>query len=154
MYYWPGKTSDASRWCQTCVLCQRRKPGQGLDKSPLKRDLVYRTVQCVAVYSMGPFHIIDRGNHYIIVVGDYLTKWTEAQTLHDHRYRLSLTICMCINMPIWLVVKNPYRSRARIRVKSLIFKRMYVRQRPSIPKSEGMIERFKRTLQQRRRPER
>lgn len=70
------------------------------------------------------------------------------------RYRLSLTICMCINMPIWLVVKNPYRSRARIRVKSLIFKRMYVRQRPSIPKSEGMIECFKRTLQQRRRPER
>lgn len=84
MYYWPGITSDASRWCQTCVLCQRRKPGQGLDKSPLKRDLVYRTVQCVAVYIMGPFHIIDRGNHYIIVVGDCLTKWTEAYTLHDH----------------------------------------------------------------------
>lgn len=63
-YYWPGMTSDVSCWCQTCVPCQRRKPGPGFDKSPMKREPVYRPLQCVAVDIMGPLYITDKSNQY------------------------------------------------------------------------------------------
>ena len=38
----------------------------------------------VAVDIMGPVPQTDNGNLYILVLGDYFSKWTEAFPLKDH----------------------------------------------------------------------
>ena len=83
-FYWPGMSSDVQRWSKTCLLCQKRKPGTGVGKSPLQYVTNYGPMECVAINIMGPLPIIDNGNQYIMVVADYFSKWTAAYALTDH----------------------------------------------------------------------
>lgn len=41
-------------------------------------------MQIVAVDIVGPLPITDRNNEYIIVLGDYYTKWKETFALPNH----------------------------------------------------------------------
>ena len=34
-YYWPGYLKDIEQWCETCDVCQRRKPPQSMNTAPL-----------------------------------------------------------------------------------------------------------------------
>ena len=61
-YYRPGMTSDVSRWCQTCICCQRRKPGPVLGKSPMQREPVYCPLECIAIDIMGPLTVAGKRN--------------------------------------------------------------------------------------------
>ena len=77
-FYWPGVTNDVKRWCQSCDQCARRKPGPGRGKSPLQQSSVSRPLERMAVDILGGLPVTRNGNEYIIVVGDYYTKWKEA----------------------------------------------------------------------------
>ncbi|CAG2236597.1 unnamed protein product [Mytilus edulis] len=48
-FYWPGLTETVKRWCRTCDICARGKPGPGQGKSSLKQFKVTAPMQCVAV---------------------------------------------------------------------------------------------------------
>lgn len=84
-FYWPaGMTNDVSRWCKSCMSCQKRKPGPGLGKSPMQHCTVYGPMECIAIDILGQLPTTDDGNRYIMVVGDYFSKWSEAYALRQH----------------------------------------------------------------------
>ena len=84
-FYWPGMTKTVQSWCQACDLCARCKPGPGGGRSCLKQFKVGCPMQCVALDILGPLPITRNGNEYILVIGDYFTKWKEAFALPNHR---------------------------------------------------------------------
>ncbi|CAC5381214.1 unnamed protein product [Mytilus coruscus] len=83
-FYWPGMTVDVSRWCQTCGPCARSKPGPGIGKSPMQHCTVYGLLECIAIDIIGPLSETVSGNNYIMVIGDYFSRWKEAFALPNH----------------------------------------------------------------------
>lgn len=65
------------RWCETCDLCARCKPGSGIRNSPIKQFKIGFPLQCIAIDIVGPLPATVNGNLYIMVVGDNFTKWKE-----------------------------------------------------------------------------
>ncbi|CAC5422994.1 unnamed protein product [Mytilus coruscus] len=77
-------TSDVILWCQTCGPCARSKRGPGIGKSPMQHCTVYGPLECIAIDIMGPLPETDSGNNYIMVIGDYFSRWKEAFALPNH----------------------------------------------------------------------
>jgi hypothetical protein len=83
-FYWPGMSDDTSCWCETYKPCARKKPGPGVGKAAMHLYEVHEPLECIAIDIVGPLPTINRGNQYIMVVGDYFSKWKEAYPVFDH----------------------------------------------------------------------
>lgn len=115
IFYWPGMSSDVERWCQTCLLCQKRKPGPGVGTSPMQHATVYGPMECVTIDIMGPLPITDNGNQYLMVVADYIFKMDRALRVDRSYSSIRLRqIDNRIRMPFRYNSQNTYRSGARI----------------------------------------
>lgn len=58
-------SSDVERWCQNSTVCARRKPEQGLGKSPMQHRPAYRPSHCIAIDIVGPLPMTEKQNEYI-----------------------------------------------------------------------------------------
>ena len=74
--------SDVVKWCSNCIACNSRK-SPPRNKAPLEVSHASRPLERIAMDIMGPLPETPRGNRYILVVGDYFTKWKEAYPLPD-----------------------------------------------------------------------
>lgn len=83
-FYRPGMSTDVRRWCQNCMFCQKLKPGPGIGKSPMKHVDVSAPLDAIAIDITGPLPVTENGNQYIMIFGDYFSKWTEAYALPMH----------------------------------------------------------------------
>jgi len=80
-YYWKGMCKDIKIFIRSCHICQTRKP-QPQNKYP--EDLATPPglpFTRVGLDIVGPLLTTARGNKYIIVLVDYLTKWVEAEAV-------------------------------------------------------------------------
>ena len=77
-FYWPGHYNDVRDWCQTCATCASRKMPTHSSRSPLGSISASYPTQIMAVDLVGPLPESDSGNVYIMVVGDYFSRWMEA----------------------------------------------------------------------------
>ena len=68
-------------------MCQRtRKEGRKEGKSTIgKIYMAGEPIERIAIDVMGPLPETARGNKFIVVIGDYFTKWTEAYATKDHK---------------------------------------------------------------------
>lgn len=82
-FFWPGLTTDISRFCQSCDRCQRTLPKGRVSKVPLgSMPLIDTPFQRIAIDLVGPIHpCSDRKNRYILTVVDYATRYPEAVAL-------------------------------------------------------------------------
>lgn len=82
-FFWPGLTSDISRFCQSCDQCQRTLPKGRVSKVPLgSMPLIDTPFQRIAIDLVGPIYpCSDRKNRYILTVVDYATRYPEAVAL-------------------------------------------------------------------------
>jgi hypothetical protein len=81
-YFWHGISRDIEKYIKACPDCQSRKKGQ-YRKPPgfLELTQVEKPWDRVGMDILGPFPVSSRGNRYIIVAVDYVTKWAEAVAL-------------------------------------------------------------------------
>eukprot|EP00731_Ephydatia_muelleri_P034012 Em0044g32a len=77
-FYWPGQRHDIEDWCRACELCAARKSPPRRNRAPMQQVLAGGPFQRVAMDILGPLPLTDRGNKYILVLGDYFTKWVES----------------------------------------------------------------------------
>ena len=82
-YYWPGHYADVQHWCATCPRCAARKSPTPRNRAPLSSIKVGEPLQLVAVDLLGPFPQSDDRNSYVMVVGDYFTRWMEAYAIKN-----------------------------------------------------------------------
>ena len=153
-FYWPGLRGDVIRWCKQCEMCARGKPGPGLGRAPLQHRRSGAPFERIAIDILGPLNQSYNGNEYIMVVGDYFTKWTEAFALPDHRAqtvadKLMTEVISRFGTPAYIHTDQgrEFESRlfAELCEKLSITK---TRTTPYRPQSDGMIERFNRTILQ------
>lgn len=77
-YFWPGLQNDVRAYIAGCEKCMKRK---GPTKSKMAPMQIVRSgypMERIAADILGEFPVTKNGNKYILVVGDYCTKWTEC----------------------------------------------------------------------------
>jgi len=85
LFYWPRLLTDVRDYCRSCVTCQRRKSHPKRPSHPLQQDAIGEPMQKITLDLLGFDHATERGNRYLLVVVDSLTKWVEAVPLQDER---------------------------------------------------------------------
>ena len=80
-FYWPGHGKDVSNWCCTCSTCASRKNPTPKRRVELQTISPGYPLQIVAVDILGPLQESESGNSYILVAGDYFTRWMEAYVI-------------------------------------------------------------------------
>ena len=84
-FYKPNMVKDLKRWCRECDSCARAKPDPGRGRALIQHISAYQPMSVMAVDILGPLVTSRNGNNYIIVCGDYYTKWKEAFAVPDHQ---------------------------------------------------------------------
>ena len=77
-FYWPGYYNDIRDWCQTCGTCAKRKSPPTSGRGTMQTITAGYPTQVMAVDLLGPLPESNNGNSYVLVVGDYYSKWMEA----------------------------------------------------------------------------
>ena len=83
-FYWPRINEDVKHLCAKCEICARCKPGPGLGRSPLRQSQCGAPLERIGIDIVGPLPIKENNIEYIIVVGDYFSKWKEAYAVPNH----------------------------------------------------------------------
>ena len=109
-FYWPGQKKNVESWCNNWFLCNSRK-------STAK---AYAPLQPTENFDMPKQWIpeTERGNRYILVVGDYLQngkKRLQSRTWNQWPDHSNIT-SKWGHMPIWSPRFTPYWSREKFRV--------------------------------------
>nr|GFA44795.1 reverse transcriptase domain-containing protein [Tanacetum cinerariifolium] len=79
-FFWPSIYRDAHKMIKTCDSCQRQGKISQRDEMPQNNIQVCEIFDIWGIDFMGPFPS-SKGNKYILVAVDYLSKWFEARAL-------------------------------------------------------------------------
>lgn len=151
-FYWPGWFNDVKQWCKQCADCASRKAQGSPPCAPLQIVLASRPYERVALDILGPLPETAGGNKYILVIGDYFSKWTEAFCLANQE---ACTIAKVL-VEEWVcrfgAPRTVHSDQGRS-FESNVFQELCrllnihkTRTSPYHPQSDGLIERFNRTL--------
>ncbi|GJZ43419.1 reverse transcriptase domain-containing protein [Tanacetum coccineum] len=86
-FFWPTIYKDAYELIKSCDACQRQGKISQRDEMPQNAIQVCEIFDVWGIDFMGPFPS-SRGNKYILVAVDYLSKWVEGKALPTNDARV------------------------------------------------------------------
>ncbi|GJU21925.1 putative nucleotidyltransferase, ribonuclease H [Tanacetum coccineum] len=86
-FYWPSIFRDAKDYAMKCDTCQKSRNISSQNEMPQNNIQVCEVFDVWGLDFIGPFPN-SRGNKYILVVVDYMSKWVEAQDLPTNDARV------------------------------------------------------------------
>ena len=151
-YYWPGLQGDVRSYIAGCDICARRKSPVKTKRAPMQTVQVGYPMERIATDILGELPETKYGNKYILVVSDYFSKWTEAFPMPNMEAKtvasliVNEVICR-FGVPhiIHSDQGRQYESKLFSEVCSLLQIRK-TRTTPYHPQSDGMVERYNKTL--------
>ena len=144
--------TDVRDWCQNCGICASRKSQAPQHKAPLESITTGYPMQLVAIDIVGPFPESPAGKMYVLVVADYFTKWTEAYPIPNQE---ATTVASKLVDEVFFRFSPPEQLHSdqgrnfESEVIAEVCKLLGVvksRTTPYHPQSDGLVERFNRTL--------
>ena len=152
-FYWAQCSADVRRWCRNCDLCASRRGPPRKTRAPMKQHNVGAPLERVAIDVLGPLPESASGNRYLLIVQDYFTKWVEAYPLPNQEARTVAQVLVEEFIARFGVPMALHSDQGR-NFESFVFAEMCrlmgihkTRTTPLHPQSDGMVERFNRTLE-------
>ena len=152
-YFWPEMDRDIQQWILACDECASRSQ-HAAKKNVMQKFQTGRPMERVAMDIMGPLPRTTSGNKYILVVGDYFTKWIEAYPIPNQEAKTVadvLTFEFVARFGAPMEIHTDQGRNFCSRIMQEVCKLLGVNKTqttPFRPKSDGFVERFNRTLQQ------
>ena len=152
-FYWYGLQHDVEDWCRQCEKCARRKSPQAMARAPLVSSCPGYPFERIALDIMGPMPTTESSNKYILVVGDYFTKWKEAFAIPNQEAKtvaekLVKEVISRYGAPEKIHSDQGRNFEAQLFQEiCVLFNMDKTRTSPYHPESDGMVERMNRTLQ-------
>jgi hypothetical protein len=149
-YYWPQMYENIREYVQSCDACQRR--GKSRSNQMLHPIAVHGPFYQVGIDFVGPLPITSQGNKYIIVAMDYMTKWPEAKAVPvataEETFQFIYEDIICRHgCPAKLLSDRGTHFNNQMVEKLLEkFGIKHVFSTPYHPQTNGLVERFNRTL--------
>jgi hypothetical protein len=150
IYYWPQMYPNIKEYIQACDSCQRR--GKKRNREPLQPIPVGDPFHRIGIDFVGPLPLTTKGNKYIIVAMDYFTKWPEARAVpgataqHAADFIYEDIICRHGCPQIILSDRGTHFRNQLIDKLLEKFQIKHLYSTPYHPKTNGLVERFNRTL--------
>ena len=151
-FFWAGVRRDVRQHCRRCDSCTAMKKRKEAPKVPMKQIQTGARDERLAVDITGPFTQTKSGNKYVVVIGDYFTKWSEAYAIPNQEAK---TVAKAIAERwacTWGAPRFLHSDQGR-NFESDLFKRVMdllgvkkTRTTALHAQGNGMIERFNRTL--------
>lgn len=149
-YIWPSMNSDINKWCKSCIPCQRSKVHRHT-KSPFGTFLPAERFSHIHVDIVGPLSTSEN-KRYLITIIDRCTGWPEAFPVSD----ITAETVSNIIFKGWI---SRFGCPVKItsdqgrQFESEIFRKLAqlmgiekIRSTPYHPQSNGILERWHRTL--------
>ena len=120
--------------------------------APLQMQVSTSPMQCVAMDILGPLPVTPHSNKYLLILGNYFTKWTEAFAIPDMETATVARVFVNEFVSRFGTPTHLHTDQSRSFELSLIRELCQLmgivktRTTPYHPQSDGMIERFNRTL--------
>ena len=151
-FYWPGLSTEVRLFCEICPECEVSKFPTRKNKAPLGTIKVGFPLEVIAMDIMGPFPLSKSGNQYVLVIGDYFTKWLTIIGIPD---QTSGTVARALINKLVCVLGVPYSihtdqglsfENALIRDLCTLLNIKKTKTTPYRPQSDGLVERANRTI--------
>ena len=149
-YYWPTMRKDIEIYVKTCDQCQRR--GKSIMKNELHSIKILGPFQRIGIDIIGPLPVTIRGNRYIVTAMDYFTKWPEARAIKTANaeevssFIYEDIICRHGCPQKILTDRGSHFNNQLIARLMEKFEIVHNLSTPYHPKTNGLIERFNKTL--------
>ena len=151
-YFWPKMRATVEDWCRKCGVCARTKATNRKMKAPMKSVGAGVTMERVGIDILGPLPETHQGNRFILVVGDYWTKWMEAYPIPNHTASTVASVLVYRFMSRFGIPQQIHSDQGR-EFEGALFQEMCnllqidkTRTTPWRPCSNGLVENFSRTL--------
>nr|XP_014426932.1 protein NYNRIN-like [Pelodiscus sinensis] len=150
-FYWPGVYQEIKNFCSSCPQCQRTS-GTQVPPAPLvPLPVVGTPFERVALNLVGPLEKSGRGHSYILVIVDYATRCPEAVPLKRATApaiaEALVKLFSWVGLPRELLTDQGTNLTSKVMTE--LCKVLQIRKlRTSVyhPQTDGLVERFNRTL--------
>ena len=149
-FYWPQMFEDIKNYVQLCDSCQKR--GRATRIEPLHPIPIGQPFHCIGIDYVGPLPVSSKGNKYIIVAIDYLTKWPEAKPVRHNDAKTTVQfvyediICRHGCSGEILTDRDTHFNNQLLHELLQKFEIPHRMSTPYHPQTNGLVERFNRTL--------
>ncbi|XP_065416479.1 uncharacterized protein LOC135974099 [Chrysemys picta bellii] len=150
-FFWPGISQEVKEYCASCPECQRVAP-PGIPKAPLVPMPVMETpFERVAMDLVGPLPKSAAGFQYILVLVDYASRFPEAIPLRSITARTIagelLKIFARVGLPREILTDQGTNFTSQLlRQVCALLDIKQLRTSVYHPQTDGLVERFNRTL--------
>ena len=151
IFYWPGIKEFVQKYCVQCTKCATRKTSKPT-RSPLGHSVVLAPLERVAVDINGPLPRSESGNAYVLVICDCFTRWTEAVALPNQAAETVAKAFVDTYVSRFGVPLSIHSDQGSNFTSSLfndmcgLLQIKHTTSTALHPQSNGMVERFNRTL--------
>jgi hypothetical protein len=151
-FYWKSLATDVHHFCTTCDICQRQrlKRRGKLELHPL--PLPKKCWRQVGMDIAGPLPLSTRGNRYILVVVDYLSRYPETVPMPNQEAEVVAQAFLDHIVARWGVpptVITDLGTNFQAKFVQAIYQKIGVvniTSTPHHPQTDGLVERYNRTL--------
>ena len=145
--------NDVKLYVSGCEACTKRKDPCPNKRAPMEIVRTGFPMERIAIDILGELPETDRGNRYILVIGDYFTKWTECHAMPNMETKTVATLLIEQVISRFGVPYRIHSDQGRQFESQLLTEMCSLlqiektRTTPYHAMSDGMVERFNKTLE-------
>jgi len=151
-FYWQDMKKTVRRYVDQCDICGERKNPLYKKRHCMKSYVVGAPFERVASDIAGPFPVSEKKNRYILIVGDYFSKLTESYAIPDIKAETVANTIFRAWIKRYGCPREIHSDQGK-QYESALFKELCkmleinkTRTTPLHPRSDGMIERMNRSV--------
>jgi hypothetical protein len=153
-YYWLQAKSHVENWCRRCDTCADSRGPRTRNLGRMRQYNVGAPFERITIDIAGPFPRSDQGNRYLLITMEYFTKWPEAYAIHNQEAATVAEALVTNFFCRFGVPRELHSDQGRnfeSRLMQELLERLGVnktRTTPLHPQSDGMVERYIKTIEE------